>query len=310
MGVQQQGRRSVAVVGQPEGGRLRAPSACTCAGGAAGQAILNSSAAGRPVAALTLAMLRMITQALRRMGVVRSVRPRTSRGTRMDRVRPSTDCSAKSREGRAAWVSARVTEAAGRVCVGLEGMCVCCMRQGMPPAPPMPSLPLPPAHLDEGGGGQLVHAVGHLAGRADAADQVGHKGLNVAVANGSAALGERLGGRLAHSGLEVDHAVGHHRHNLGQVDLGEGWGGGGSWLARVGGASGRAAPEHARRGGTSGRAARGGTCAGAGAQSSRQRTCIHASNCACAGSLRAGHVSLLSPRSARARRRPGGPAGW
>ena len=38
-------------------------------------------------------MLRMMTQALRRMGVVRSVRPRTSRGTRMDRVRASTDCT-------------------------------------------------------------------------------------------------------------------------------------------------------------------------------------------------------------------------
>uniref|UniRef100_A0A1J3GZS4 Uncharacterized protein n=2 Tax=Noccaea caerulescens TaxID=107243 RepID=A0A1J3GZS4_NOCCA len=81
--------------------------------------------------------------------------------------------------------------------------------------------------LHEGGGRQLVDAVGHLAGGADTADQVRHEGLDVAVADGSAALGQRVGGGGAHGGLQVHHAVGHDRNNLGQVDrdlLGRGGG--------------------------------------------------------------------------------------
>ena len=103
--------------------------------------------------------------------------------------------------------------------------------------------------LDKRGGRELVHAVGHLAGGADAADQVGHKGLNVAVANGGAALGQGVGGGGAHGGLEVHHAVGHHGHNLGQVDLGEagreGAGGGGVRSRR--GRRGEAGARTARR---------------------------------------------------------------
>lgn len=174
---------------------------------------------------LTLAMLRMITQALRRMGVVRSVRPRTSRGTRMDRVRPSTDCRQLGAEREACSVRGQGLRAGQGTRAGV----LLCKRPVLHRCPTVQARillkpPPPPAHLDEGGGRQLVHAVGHLAGGADAPDQMGHKGLNVAVANGSAALGERLGGSLAHSRLEVNHAVGHHRHNLGQVDL-EGAGG-------------------------------------------------------------------------------------
>lgn len=59
---------------------------------------------------------------------------------------------------------------------------------------PIPALPT--ARLHEGGSRQLVHAVGHLGGVGDAADQGGDERLNVLVAHGRAALDQDLGGAL------------------------------------------------------------------------------------------------------------------
>eukprot|EP00983_Pelagomonas_calceolata_P103548 1158922-Pelagomonas_calceolata.AAC.5 len=114
-----------------------------------------------------------MTQDLRLMAVVRSRRPRTSRGTMMARGGAST-CVRDTARGQVVRkdVCGRITEKSRSTMIS--------------------------AHLlHEGGGSQLVDGVGGEAGVGNAVDQVGDELLDIAVAVDLEAVhGGRLGGLL------------------------------------------------------------------------------------------------------------------
>ena len=70
--------------------------------------------------------------------------------------------------------------------------------------------------LDEGGGSELVHALGHLIDLVDALDESGDEGVDIDVADAGANLGHGVGGLL----LDLVTHVNHHLSELGD-DLGE-----------------------------------------------------------------------------------------